>query len=314
MWATLVAFGRGLWLVLGAPALVAGIYALTLMVTVPFGLVFDRSLSAPGDGRIADETKRDLPDLDWLDEVTSQARGLGATLTPSVIGVAAPLDNLSALLDGERRPLAAAIAAVGYGLLWCFLWGGVIHRFAVAGRRNLRTFFQTSRRYAPAMLRLGALAVAVYGLLFATVHAWMFGPLYEWLTRGEMLERTAFFWRVGLYIVFGTILMTVNLVVDYAKIDVVTEGRGSAISAARNALTFIRRVPTRVVLLAGINGLLFSALLVAYGAVEFVPGRSSPRIVPLLIMGQAYIVARLVLRLIGVASQVSLRRSGNSSE
>ena len=82
---------------------------------------------------------------------------------------------------------------------------------------------------------------------------------------------------------------------------------GSAAAVARG-LADLRRQPWTVAAIVVINGVLFAALMAAYGAVEFVPGGSVPRLSRILVVGQAYIVARLVLRLILTAAQISLRQ------
>jgi hypothetical protein len=58
--------------------------------------------------------------------------------------------------------------------------------------------------------------------------------------------------------------------------------------------------------LALINGILFAALVAAYGATEFVPGGSVPRLSKVILIGQAYLFARIVLRLAGIGAQVSV--------
>ena len=43
----------------------------------------------------------------------------------------------------------------------------------------------------------------VYAFLFGAVHPWLFDRLYPRLTHEVTVERTAFFVRVALYLVFG---------------------------------------------------------------------------------------------------------------
>ena len=129
----------GLGLVFRAPILVASVVVLTMAAAIPFGIVLGTRLQealanqppiALGSGEI---------DADWWVEFRAQADGLAATFTPAVIGFAATLDNLSSILDGTARPLALAGPVILAGLLWAWLWGGVLTRFQ-SGPLGLRKF------------------------------------------------------------------------------------------------------------------------------------------------------------------------------
>ena len=237
--------------------------------------------------------------------MTVHATGLRATLTPSVIGVAAPLTNLGAVIDGRLpAPATMAVSAV-YFVVWAALWGGVIRRFAHDRALGPRGFTEASARSWWRLLRLGAIGLAGYLVLFLTVHALLFGPVYEWAAAGA-IERTAFVWRVGFAVLFVSVLAWFSQVLDYARIAAVLSERASVMTALKNGASFVGRQPMSVVRLWLINGVLFAGLLTAYGAVEFVPGGSVPRLSRVLVIGQAYIVARLALRLLLAASQVRL--------
>ncbi len=163
-----------------------------------------------------------------------------------------------------------------------------------------------SWRSAPGVLALGVAGLVVYVSMFVIVHPILFGPVFGWLSTG-VLERTAFMWRVGLTLVFGCGLLVISQVLDFARLAAVLDRAGFSVAVARG-LADLRRQPWSVAGLVVINGVLFAALMAAYGAVEFVPGGSVPRLSRILIFGQGYIVARLVLRLILTAAQVSLRQ------
>jgi len=53
---------------------------------------------------------------------------------------------------------------------------------------------------------------------------------------------------------------------------------------------------------------LLAGLLAGYGAFEFIPGGSVPKLDRIILIGQAYIVARVALRLLNAAAQVALYR------
>ena len=63
------------------------------------------------------------------------------------------------------------------------------------------------------LLRLAIVAGVVYWWLFVYVHRWLF---FEWLadrTRTMAVERDVFLWRVALYAFFGLLLVVVNVIV-----------------------------------------------------------------------------------------------------
>ncbi len=84
-------------------------------------------------------------------------------------------------------------------------------------------------------------------------------------TRDLDVERTAFFWRAGMYAVFGALLVGANVLFDYAKVRLVVEDRRSALAALTAALAFIVRNPGQVLGLYALNALVF-ALVIALWA------------------------------------------------
>jgi hypothetical protein len=113
------------------------------------------------------------------------------------------LDNLSAFLDNTTRPLVIVGAAGTYILLWLFVAGGIIDRYARDRATGVHGFFAASGVFFFRFLRLGLVMLAVYGLLFGYLHPWLFDRVYPRLTREINLEPTAFFIRAGLYQIFG---------------------------------------------------------------------------------------------------------------
>ena len=149
-----------------------------------------------------------------------------------------------------------------------------------------------------------ALAAAlVAALLYLTVHAVLLGPVYEWGAARAGSERNAFFLRVGLYLVFGALLATVSIVADYARVNCVRAERVSLADACRGAMTFVRAHQAAVIGVYVLTGALFVLLLILYGLADrrFGGWRG-------VVVGQAYIVARLAIRLTSLASEMQLFR------
>jgi hypothetical protein len=299
------ALGGGLRAVLTAPALLAGITAATLLSALPFGLVLGAELRTALANRQPVYLGTAEIDAEWWLEFRAHADGLAATFTPAIIGFAAPLDNLSAVLDGTPRPLALLIPVIVAGLLWAWLWGGVLERFHAGRGLGGRAFWNAGWRHAPTFAAISVFAAATHLVLYLTVHAALFGPLYEWLSAAVITERAAFLWRVVLYAVFGACLITVSLLADFARISRVVLPSHGVRPALEASLAFLRTHVFQVTTLVVLTGMLFVALLVMYGTAEVYGGTRLGGWRSVLI-GQGYIVARLGIRLTFAAAALRL--------
>ena len=289
-----------------APAILFGVWLMTALVSLPLALVMRGMLEQHlGASLAADAAARGV-NYDWMQEFGEQAAGLGLALRPTIIGFGAVLDNLSAFIDNEHRPLVVGGAALGYVVLWMFVAGGIIDRYARDRATRAHGFFAASGVFFFRFLRLGVVMGIVYGLLFGYVHTWLFGSLYPRLTHDLTVERTAFFVRVGLYLVFGVVLAGCNLIFDYAKVRAVVEDRRSMLGALRAAAHFVRRNAAAAALLYLADFVLFGAALGLYAAAA--PGAGSSLWSTWLgfAIGQIYVLARLWVKLIFWASETAL--------
>src|SRR5215207_10046091 len=127
-------FSEGWARVRSAPALLVGVYAMTVVMALPLAVTMRGLLQTHLGASLAAEGAANGVNYDWWQEFTSQARadarGIGTTFSPSVIGFAATLDNISSLLDAQRKIAPIAGALVLYLLSWTFLAGGIIDRYA----------------------------------------------------------------------------------------------------------------------------------------------------------------------------------------
>jgi hypothetical protein len=242
---------------------------------------------------------------DWWQEFAAQG-GLGSTFTPSAIGFAATLDNLSSLLDGQREIVMVTAALATYLLVWTFLSGGILDRYARQRATRASGFFAAAGVFFWRFLRLAAIAGAGYWFLFTSVHGWLFDDLYTRMTRDLSVERDAFLWRFGLYAVFAALLAATTTVFDYARIRTVVEDRRSVVGSLLAALAFIGRNPARVLGVYALNALAFLAVLGAWAGVAPGAGGAGLSIWLGLIVSQLYILARLLVKLQGLASQTAL--------
>jgi hypothetical protein len=190
-------------------------------------------------------------------------------------------------------------------LLWSFLTGGVIDRFARARRTRSQGFFAACGLHFGRLIRLGVMAFIVYALLFRYVHGWIFDAGYVALTHNVTVERTAFMMRLLGYAVFGALLVVVNVVFDYARIRIVVEDRRSAIGAIFAGVRFVRRHLAGVLGLYGLNALAFLILIAFYALV--VPGAPGGGLGTWIVLtvGELYILGRHYLKLLFYASETA---------
>lgn len=289
-----------------APAVIVGIYLVTLLATLPLALSLREELQEHLGSSLAADEAADGVNYDWWQEFSAQAGGIGTTFTPTIIGFASTLDSVSGLLD--RRTLNTPIAwALGvYAAIWMFVTGGVLDRYARGRRLGAYAFFAASGTFFFRFLRLGIAAALAYWFLFAYVHEWLFAKWYVNVTREIPVERTVFYWRILMYAIFITLLSAVTLVLDYAKIRAVVEDRRSMTGALIAALRFIVRNPLRVIGLYVINALVFLAVVGVWGLMNQGAGGSGVWMWAGFAASQGYILARLVVKLQVLASETAL--------
>ena len=308
------AFVAGLARVRRARAVWLGTWVLTLALAVPLSLVVrDMIATHLDDSLVADRLAQGV-EWDWWQEFQQQASGLGTTFVPSIIGGAAPLRNISDLADA--RPQAMVLMAVlGVWLLvWSFVSGGVLDRLARDRVAGGQAFFGACGRYALRLVRLGLLAWAAYWVLFTYVHAWIFSTGYNALVRDVTVERTAFVIRLSGYALFVALLVAVNIVFDYARIRLVVEDRRSAVFALTAGARFVRRHLALTAGVYAINTALFVAIVGLY--VMLAPGARNDggRLWLAVAVGQVYIVARVLLKLQFIASQIGVFQHALASD
>ena len=292
--------------VLQAPAVLASVFAITLVAALPLALALRGMLEAHLGRSLVAGAVADGMDYGWWQEFTSQASGLAETFSPVIIGFAATLGNISGLLDAQRESFLVTAALTGYLLVWTFLSGGIFDRYARQRRTRAHGFFAASGVFFWRFLRLAIVAGAAYWFLFSYVHGWLFDDLNTWLTQDLATERGTFLWRAMLYAAFGMVLLAVNLVCDYARIRTVVEDRRSVVGALRAALAFVGRHPGRVFGLYALNGLVFLSLLAVWALAA--PGAGGTGLSMWLGFAgtQLFLLARLLLKLQFMASQTAL--------
>jgi hypothetical protein len=145
-------------------------------------------------------------------------------------------------LDGIRDP-RMMIAAF---LLWAFLSGGIIDRYARARPTRGRGFFAACGGHLSAMVRLGVIVVLAHALLHATLGSRVDNPYVMALAL--------------------LLLMIVTATGVYGQVRLVVEDRRSAFGALLAGWRFIRRNPSSAMLLVVFGAAIWGAALIPYAA------------------------------------------------
>jgi hypothetical protein len=292
--------------VVRAPALILAALVATLIIAVPFGAAIGVRVQQSLAQRQPVAQGATEIDAHWLQEFAEHADGLAATVTPSIIGFAAPLDNLSALLDGTQRPLIMMLPVASAIVAWAFIWGAALDRFA-HGRRGAGMWRAGARTLIP-YVAISLLAAAVVLVLYYTVHPLLFGNLGGLLPMLVVDERIAFAVRLVFYVMFGSLLVAISILADYARVRLSLSPGLPTLSAVAESWRFVRGQVRPVVGLYLAAGLLFVVLLAAYGAIEIV-GDVNVGGWRGVVIAQVYIMARIVVRLTFAASELRLYRT-----
>ena len=296
------AFIDGLMRVKRAPWLVIGLWLATVLVALPFAMMLQVLIGDHLGASLAAQSAADGVNFDWWNEFLAQTSGIGVSFVPAILGFAAVMKNLSAVVDTTRLPTVIAIAVSAHMVVSLFLIGGVMDRLARDRAIGAGAFFAACGVYAFRFVRLAVLATAAYWVLLVPYHEWLFDRVYPALIRDVTVERTAFFYRAGLYALFVAPLLLVNLIIDYAKVRAVVEDRRSMIGALVAGWRFVRRHPGAAISLYALDALLF--LFVIGGYFLAAPGANYNALA--FAIGQLYIVLRVIVRLQFAASQIAL--------
>ena len=290
---------------LGTGKIVLWMYLLSLFLAlVPTLIVSEIIEESLGQSLVAEDLSTGFNDT-WYREFRLDAKGFGETFRFSVAGVGAVLDGVDVFLNGKIFQQVLAVSGLGilYLTLWILLSGGALHLYNTNDPVTLEAFMRGSGLYFFRFLRLATMAGLFYWLLYSYLLPFL-GDLVQAHIREVIDERVAFAWTVAKYFLVLGVLVLVNLIVDYARILTVVQNRRSAMLAAIASFRFVIGHLGRTLslyLIIGLLGLLFLVLyaLLAPGGLQ----DSWSGVVWALVLGQAYIVSRIWIRLLFMASQ-----------
>jgi hypothetical protein len=314
------AIREGLRRVSASPKLIVLLWIVNFAMALPLAWILAGEIQSAIGASLVHEKLRAGFDIDWYGEFDHAASGVTKTFSPAVIGIGPFLENLEAWLNGNLSGGAAAIFSVGiaFAVIWMFLLGGILDRFArQESGFSMESFFSAASRYFPRLLVLAIMAGVLYSLVYAFISPGLFSFVRN-ATRDVTAERPIFFLTAGAYLIVAFLLVLVNMAFDYAKISTVLKNQRNVLVAARHGFRFIWSHPGKtfgLYLSLGVITLLFLGIysLIAPGA-----GQASVFTVMLaFLVGQLYLIIKLITRLTFFGSQMALYESmtgGNVAE
>lgn len=298
-----------------AKRIILWVWLVNLGLALILGLgLYDIIVKDIGKSMAAQRMVQDF-DPQWYDSFSASHSGLAKTFRPSVVGIGAVFEGLDRFLSGGLLGIHPTLLAVGifYVLIWVFAAPGFIRAFQVqAGPKE--SFFKTGAQFFFRFLFIAILAAILYYLIFAYVGS----GIKVWIrnaTRESVDERYVFFLTLLGYLTVWTLIFLVNLIIDYTKVITVLHNIKIVIASPVRALGFVLSQPGKTMGVYLTLTLLWIVLFFVYWLL--VPGARHPSwsaIVGAFLLGQAYVVLRILLRAWYYGSEVVLYQAAEKQK
>lgn len=302
---------QGVRAVARAPRLLAALWLCNLLFALPLAVQIGLSLNESIGSSLVHEKLRRGFDMGWYGEYEAGAKGIETSFRPTVSGAAAFYDNLEDWLTGRIFVEYPVLVAAGglYALVWLFLLGGVLDRFARPAESAVRArFAQACGLYFFRLVRLALLGLALYFAIYKLEH-WLLARVED-LTRDATREWTVLGWSLVVYLLTALLVLLVHLVMGLAKVATVVENQRSVLVAALRAARFAVAHPRQTLGLYFALLALGALLLGIYAAVAPGTTQSSPVGIALaFLVGQLFLGAKLFVRLTLLGGQTALFQS-----
>ena len=299
---------RGFGKVAGSPGLVLWLWIVNVAMALPAAAVLTESIRDSVGTSLVHQNLRDGFDMGWYGEYSAEARGIESTFTPTVTGAGAFFNNIEAWFNGDIFETYRGLLGLGilYAIMWTFFLGGILQRYGEgAGLFRLNEFFAEGASYFFRFLRLAVISGFFYYLVYRFA-AWLFVRM-ETSTRDVTSEESVFAYVLAGSLLVVFLLTFVNMAFDFAKIATYRENRRSMVLATLKGFGFVLSNLGKTTTLYYGLGLAGVLMLLIYNFIAPGVGQSSASVVAMaFLIGQAYLVAKLVLRLTFYASEIAL--------
>ena len=284
--------------VLRAPAILAGAGLLAFALVLPLNLLYQPS-GSDGSSNISTGSASSR-----VRECAGPAIGVDRSLGATMSGCVGLLTLVTVGSTDPTTQFLTGYLLVGIFVLWTFVSGGILDRYARDRPTRTAGFFSACGVYGTRLLRLACLATIAYGVLFGLVQRWLFDDLYLLVVSGTTVTSLASSAEAVLYCVFGFLVITTSLIFDYARVRAVVEDRHSMAGSLIAGWRFVRRRPGACTGLFAANTII---LLMVTSADSVIP-RGDPT-VSVVLLSLGYLVTRLAGRLLFYSTEISYFQS-----
>ncbi len=308
---TLQAISRGFRRTVGSLEVVLLLWLVNALAAAPAAWIVASTIEDAIGSSVVQEEMRSGFDMTWYGEYKVYASGLAKIFTPTVLGVGAFLDNLQAWVTGGMFTRFAGVVVIGaiYAMVWLLLLGGVVERYAHPDEtRSFGGFFRAGGRFFFRFVRLAAISGMLYFLIYRLHHR-VYDAIGE-RVRDVTTERTVLLYALLAVSLTAVLLATVHVCFTYAKAATVVDDRRSMFLAAVRGIAFVIAHPFRTFGVYLVPALVSVVLLVLYGLVAPGAGQTTRTwVIVAFAIGQAFLIARLMLRLTALGGAVTLYRA-----
>lgn len=182
-------------------------------------------------------------DILWWEEYRDQSTGLAKTFTPSIIGKGAILNNLEGLILMTFFALPPEILILGlfYIIFRTFLAGGILSIFNInTSKFSLKKFFGGAGTHFPHFFLVMLVSwVFFFGVLSFIYRG--FSSIRSSVAQNSFSEITPFHLGIFFSVILLFLLLFLQMLFDYTRIQIVVENKKNILVAVRDAFRFIVR-------------------------------------------------------------------------
>jgi hypothetical protein len=248
-------------------------------------------------------------DMLWWEEYRDQSEGLDKTFTPSIIGKGAILNNLEGLILMTFFTLPPAVLIFGliYIIFRTFLAGGILSTFNTNGSKfSLKKFFGGAGSYFShfflVMLLSWFVFFGVLGFLYRGL-----GSIRNSVAQNSFSEITPFYLGLFFSVILLFLLLLLQMLFDYTRIQIVVEQKKNILFALRDAFRFIFKH------FGSTLGLFYLLFLVNFGATliylllkSYIPQSTALGVISVFFIQQLFVFALIFVRCWLYASELEL--------
>jgi hypothetical protein len=304
-------FGRGFAATGSVTKMVLFLYIINLLFSLLLAIPMYNSLQNSLGQSEAGSRMAEGFDYIWWQEFKDDAKGLETTFSPSIIGKGAILNNLESLIQMRFFFIPPLLMAVGlfYIIFRVFLAGGILTTFNQDMPKFTRREFTLGAgthffRFLALMLLSWGLIVAIGTFFLGSIHT-----LIDDIASESISEVTPFILRLALSVLTFAFLLFVQMVFDYARINIVMEEKRNIFKSALEALGFVFKHPFSTFGLFYLIFLIQAAVTVVYILLrETIPESNFPLVLAAFFIQQLFIFAVIWIRCLLYSSQMALYR------